>query len=106
MTEEFAESITELNKKPVNEQLEEFKQIVSKLVDLTVKLIDNCSMEFSNIKNKIISLETKKMNIKLPKIKTLSVLPSPPLPQQRPIGDENLRITILGEIKELFEKKE
>lgn len=104
MAEEFAEFMYELNKKPIDEQLEELKQIVSKIAVLTVKLIDNCSMEFSSIKNKIISLETKKMNLKLPKIETLPILPPPS--NQRPIVDKNLRTTILGEIKELFEKNE
>lgn len=105
MAEEFADFIIKLNQEPVEEQLEKLKEIVSVLVVLIEKLVKNCDMEFSAIKNKIISLETKKMNVKLPKIKVLAISPPPPPPQKRPIGNENLRSTIMGELKNLFDNR-
>ena len=106
MAEEFADFILELNKKPLKEQVKELRVIIGTLVQITENFINYYDMEHSIIHNKIIALETKQLNSKLPKIEVLSVQPPPPPPQQRPIGDKNIRFTVMKELKGLFEKRE
>lgn len=105
MAKEFAEFILELNKKPLKEQVEELKKVVSGLVNLLERFVKKYTMEFSAIQTKMIKLETKQIRSKIPKIKVLVTQPPPPPPQTRPIGNENVRIDVLGELKELFEKR-
>lgn len=103
MAEEFVEFMEKLKQEPVKEQLSKLKSVVLVLVDLLEKFIDNYTIELSIIHNKIIKLETNQMKSKLPKIEVLSVQQQPS-PNNRPIGDESVRTTILGEIKELFKE--
>ena len=102
MAEEFADFMTELNQKSLKEQVEELQKVISGFVDITEKFINYYDMELSIIHNKIIKLETNQMKSKLPKIKVLSAQPPPPPPQQRPIGDERVRTSVIGELKNLF----
>jgi len=106
MTKEFAEFINELNKEPIEKQVSELKDVISKMVVIIERFIDNYIVELEIIHNKIISLETKEMKSKLPKITVLSTPTPPPPPQKRPIGNENIRKMIIGELKEVFNKKE
>lgn len=106
MAEEFADFIIKLNQEPAEEQLEKLKEIVSVLVVLIENLVKSCDVEFINIKDKIISLETKLMIINLPKIDASAVpSPPPPPPQKRPIENESVRSIIMGELKSLFKEK-
>ena len=85
------------------------EDVVSNMVGLItrfiVKFVDNYTIELEIIYNKILALETKEMKSKLPKITVLSTSAPAPPPQIRPIGNENVREVILGELKDLFNKK-
>nr|BDI55159.1 MAG: hypothetical protein [uncultured archaeon] len=102
MAEEFAEFMKDLNDKPIEEQLTELKQTLSKLVDIIVKFIDNYTIELEILHNKIITLETKDIDIS--DIVALTPIPTPPPPQHRPIGKEGVRVAVLGELKGIFLK--
>jgi len=102
MAEEFAEFMENLNGKTTEEQLTELKQTLSKLVDIIVKFIDNYTIELEILHNKIITLETKDIDIS--DIVALTPIPTPPPPQYRPIGKEGVRIAVLGELKDIFKK--
>lgn len=105
MAEEFADFIKDLNTKPLKEQVKELQGVVSNLVGLVEKFINNYTIELSVLNNKIISLEAKLISSKLPKIEVLATSPPPPPPDKRPIGNENVRGAIMGELKALFDKK-
>ena len=62
-------------------------------------------MELGNLINKMIKLETNQMRNKLPKIEVLATPSSASSPNTRPLADKNVRGNVLGELKELFEKK-
>ena len=106
MAEEFADFIKELNKKSLEEQVIELELITSKLVNITEKFINYYDMELSIIHNKIIKIETNQLRSKLPKIKELATSAPPPPPQKRPIGDNDVRTTLMNELKEIFRKRE
>lgn len=79
MAEEFEKFINELNKKPIEEQIEKIKDIVSGLVIILEDFIKSYDIELNRLHNKIIDLETKQTS-KLPKIDKLSISSPPPLP--------------------------
>ena len=103
MAEEFADFIKQANKKSLEEQVIELQTGVGKLINITEKFIKYYDMELSKITNKMIKLETEQMRGKLPKIEVL-IPPPPAPPNTRPIGDENVRVDVMGELKGLFKK--
>ena len=96
MAEEFADFMEKLKQESVEEQLSKLKSVISVLINQLERFIDNLTMELNTIHNKITKLETKQINAKLPKIEVLSTQ------QQQPIVNENLRSSVLGELKNLF----
>ena len=99
MAEEFVDFLKGLNNKSIEDQLEELKKVVNKMIDLFVNFLDNCTFEFNVINKKITSLETKLIN------KGQEKIIEPPLNSSRNIGNENTRIALMGELNNLFNKK-
>ena len=103
MAEEFAEFMDDLNHKPIENQIAELKSIVISMVNLIERFVDNYTNELEIIHNKIISLETKKLTEELPDIERLT--PVPNLNPSRVVGRQNVRNAIIGELKDIFNKR-
>ena len=106
MAEEFAEFIDKLNHEPIEDQLAKLKNVVGKMVDLVIKFVDNYTNELEIINNKIISLETKTIHYSTtPNITELERLTPPPnLNPPRVVGNGDVRVAVLKELKDIFQK--
>ena len=115
MTEEFANILNEIKKKPFEEKLDVITDVFEKVMFLFLKiptLIDN---ELNSIQQQINSIKIQinqikqKITIKdLPKIKTLTPLPPPPPPPNSTNINEpaiETRKVIMDELQELLKKR-
>lgn len=102
MAEEFAEFINKLNREPIEDQLTKLKGVVGKMIDLIIRFVDYYTNELEIIDNKIISLETKMLTFETPDLDKLT--PPPNFNPPRVVGRENVRVAVLGELKDIFKK--
>ena len=104
MTEEFNKMMNTLNKKPMEIQIKGFTKILEIMVNILHKFIDNYYLELEIINNKILALETKDIIADLPRTIALTPLPTPPPPQNRPVGIQSVRTAVIGELNDIFKK--
>lgn len=103
MAEEFAEFMDKLNHEPIEDQLSELKGAVGKMVDLIIRFVDNYTNELEIIHNKIISLETKMLTSNITELDRLT--PPPNFNPPRVVGNGEVRVAVLKELKDIFQKQ-